>query len=358
MLETRQGRPHFSGMCVNNPEFLKEGDALADSFKPDRIVLGARNENAGQLLRELYAPLQLSGERVVMTDPCSSGTGYIRFQHDARDARFVRERALTPLPRYGRQYSCCTSWRGVRLAHRQESSSMQVRDTEGPAFRRTSRPCGALGKSHGVPMHLAEAAHRANLDQKEFMGDLIERVLGGVHDKKLALWVLAFKPETDDIRESPAVSLASRFLEKGATIVAHDPEAGANFRQAFGGRVTVTDRDYDALDGAHALVLLTGVAKLGRAPNFAEIRRRLVPSASGAPIVVDARNVWRPSDAARAGLRYQGVGVQASPATSLSEQRVGMTRSGTVRTPQKVACHRWSRLYWLSRSPCPYCARR
>ena len=111
------------------------------------------------------------------------------------------------------------------------------------------------------------------------------------------------------IRESPAVKLANALLERGATVVAHDPEAGANFAKLFGNRLVVKDRDYEALDGSHALVLLTEWRSY-RAPNFGEIKRRLAASATGIPpVLVDARNIWRPNDVLRAGLRYQGIGV-------------------------------------------------
>jgi UDPglucose 6-dehydrogenase len=137
--------------------------------------------------------------------------------------------------------------------------------------------------------------------------------MGALAGKTVALWGLAFKPETDDVRESPAVKLTHVLVEGGASVVGHDPEASRNFADAMsahGARVRVVDRDYDALDGAHALVLLTEWRSY-RAPNFAEIRKRLAPGAGGAaPVVIDARNVWRPSDVTRAGLRYQGVGVK------------------------------------------------
>ncbi|MDF2692873.1 MAG: UDP-glucose dehydrogenase, partial [Labilithrix sp.] len=139
--------------------------------------------------------------------------------------------------------------------------------------------------------------------------------------KKVALWGLAFKPETDDIRESPAIKLTKALLEKGASVSCHDPEAGPNFARLFGSQVTVKDRDYDALDGAHALVLLTEWRSY-RAPNFAEIKRRLVPTtAGGPPLLVDARNIWRPGDVLKAGLRYQGIGVATSRMADRPSQR-------------------------------------
>jgi UDPglucose 6-dehydrogenase len=293
---------------VSNPEFLKEGDAVSDFFKPDRIVLGARSESARQALRDLYAPLQLSGERLVMTDPRSSEL--IKYASNTMLA--MRVSFMNELSRLC--HATGASIHAVRLGVGSDSRIGKKFLYAGPGYGGSCFPkdvqaLGALGKSHGLAMRLATATHQANEEQKQFVGDLVEHALGGdLKGKTVALWGLAFKPETDDVRESPAISLATRLLAKGASIVGHDPEAAANFVQAMDGRVKVTDRDYDALDGAHALVLLTEWRSY-RAPNFAEIKRRLVGGPSGAPLVVDARNVWRPNDVLKAGLRYQAIGV-------------------------------------------------
>jgi UDPglucose 6-dehydrogenase len=175
----------------------------------------------------------------------------------------------------------------------------------GACFPKDVVALAALGKAHGVPMRLAEATHAANIDQAAFVAGLVESALGALAGKKVAFWGLAFKPETDDVRESPAIGLAEFLLRHGAAVVGHDPEAGPSFERAMGGRVKVVERDYDALDGADALVLLTEWLSY-RAPNFVEMRRRLHGER---PVLIDARNVWRPADVRKAGLRYVGVGV-------------------------------------------------
>jgi UDPglucose 6-dehydrogenase len=157
---------------------------------------------------------------------------------------------------------------------------------------------------------MAEATHVANEEHAHFLANLVADALGGLTGRTVAFWGLAFKPETDDIRESPAIKLANALIARGATVVGHDPEAARNFARAMashGPRVRVVDREYDALEGASALVLLTEWRSY-RAPNFSEIRKRLSPG-SEAPLVVDARNIWRPADVTRAGLRYVGIGV-------------------------------------------------
>jgi UDPglucose 6-dehydrogenase len=182
----------------------------------------------------------------------------------------------------------------------------------GSCFPKDVQALMHLGRAHGVPMRMAEATHLANEEQAHFLAQLVEQSVGSLKGKTIALWGLAFKPETDDIRESPATKLAGVLLAKGANVACHDPEAGKNFAvfmASHGARVRIVDRDYDALDGAHALVLLTEWRSY-LAPNFAEIRKRLHKADDGgAPVVVDARNVWRAADVVRVGLRYQGIGV-------------------------------------------------
>jgi UDPglucose 6-dehydrogenase len=305
---------------VSNPEFLKEGDAVNDFFKPDRVVVGARSDEARQALRDLYAPLQLSGERLVVTDPRSSEL--IKYASNTMLA--IRISFMNELSRLC--HATGADIHSVRLGVGTDSRIGKKFLYAGPGYGGSCFPKDvqalvALGREHEVPMRVAEAAHAANEEQALFLARLVETALEGVMGKKVALWGLAFKPETDDIRESPAVKLARVLLEKGASVSGHDPEAGPNFSKAFAGKVTVKDRDYDALDGAHALVLLTEWRSY-RAPDFAEIKRRLVPSASGLdPILVDARNIWRPADVMRAGLRYQGIGVSASAAAQRAADR-------------------------------------
>jgi len=301
---------------VSNPEFLKEGSAVQDFFRPDRIVLGARSEEARESLRALYAPLQLSGERVVVTDPRSSElTKYAANTMLAMRVSFMNELARL----------CDATGADIHAVRLGVGSDTRIGKRflyAGPGYGGSCFPKDVqalfhLGRSHGVPMRLAEATHLANAEQAHFLAGLVERAVGSLAGKTVALWGLAFKPETDDVRESPAIKLAEALVQRGANVVGNDPEAGRNFAAAMassGSRVKVVDRDYDALDGAHALVLLTEWRSY-RAPNFAEIRRRLRDGDGGAPpVVVDGRNVWRPADVLRAGLRYQGIGVPAPSA--------------------------------------------
>ncbi len=300
--------------AVSNPEFLKEGAAVQDFFRPDRIVFGATSEWARQALRDLYGPLQLSGERLVVTDPASSEL----IKYAANTMLAMRVSFMNELSRL-----CEATGADIHAVRQGLGSDSRIGKRflfAGPGYGGSCFPkdvlaLAALGKQHGLPMRLAEATHLANEEQGAFVADVLERACGSLEGRTVALWGLAFKPETDDVRESPALKLTRVLLAKGATVVGHDPEASATFARAVAdappGRVRVAPREYEALDGAVALVLLTEWRSY-RAPNFAEMKRRLKAADDGAPVVLDARNIWRPSDVARAGLCYRGLGVRVT----------------------------------------------
>ncbi len=300
---------------VSNPEFLKEGSAVQDFFRPDRIILGAKSEAARQALRDLYAPLQLSGERVVITDPRSSElTKYASNTMLAMRVSFMNELARLC-------HATGADIHAVRMGVGSDSRIGKRFLYAGPGYGGSCFPKDVqalfhLGRSHGVPMRMAEATHLANEEQAQFLAQLVEGAVGPLAGQTVALWGLAFKPETDDIRESPAVKLTEVLVARGARVVGNDPEAGQTFSGAMshhGTKVKVVDGEYEALDGACALVLLTEWRSY-RAPNFTEVRKRLTGGSDGRPpVVVDGRNIWRSWDVIRAGLRYQGIGVPALP---------------------------------------------
>ncbi len=288
---------------VSNPEFLKEGDAVADFFKPDRIVLGADTDAARRLLRELYGPLQLSGERLVMTDRRSSEL--IKYASNTMLA--MRVSFMNELSRLC--HATGADIHAVRLGVGADTRIGRRFLYAGPGYGGACFPKDVqalmhLGKRHGVPMRLAEATHLANREQIDFVCNLVLENLGPPANKVVALWGLAFKPETDDVREAPSIALARFLLERGVRVVAHDPEASTTFARAISHELlTIAPREYDAVAGADALVLLTEWRSY-RAPNFKSIKKRM-----RGDLVVDARNVWRPAEVTRAGLRYRGIGV-------------------------------------------------
>lgn len=294
---------------VSNPEFLKEGSALADFFKPDRVVLGTKNEDARELLRRLYAPLQLSGERVLFTDRCSSEL--IKYASNAMLA--MRVSFMNELSRLCAHMGA--DIRDVRLGVGADSRIGKAFLYAGPGYGGSCFPKDVqalvhLGQEHGVPMRVAEAAHLANAEQVAFVGQLVLGALGRDPGKepgrkKVALWGLAFKPETDDVRESPALAISKYLLDAGVVVAAHDPEASSNFARALEHpRLRIVENPYDAADGAHGLVLLTEWRSY-RAPDFAALKRRM-----HGDVITDARNVWKRAEVERAGFRYQGIGTR------------------------------------------------
>jgi UDPglucose 6-dehydrogenase len=296
---------------VSNPEFLKEGSALADFFRPDRVVVGARTAEAHAVVRALYAPLQLSGECVVATDPRSSElTKYV-----ANTMLAMRVSMMNEVARLC--HATGANVHDVRMGVGSDSRIGRKFLYSGPGYGGSCFPKDVqalvhLGQANGVPMRLAAAAHQANEEQATFLAQLVKERIGDLRGKHVAFWGLAFKPETDDVREAPSVRLARAMMLEGASVRGHDPEAGRGFTESFrtgpppmpiGAPVETFAREYDALDGADALVLLTEW-RCYLAPDFAEIKRRMRGC-----VVVDARNVWRREDVERAGLQYQGIGI-------------------------------------------------
>ena len=292
---------------VSNPEFLKEGAAVQDFFRPDRIVLGARSEARARRFARLYAPLQLSGERVVVTDPRSSElTKYAANAMLAMRVSFMNELARLATRRAPTCTPSGSAWAATRGSA--SASSMRAPVTAARAFPRTCRPSFTWADAHGVPMRMAEATHLANEEQAQFLAQLVESAVGhAAGQDDCALGPRLQARDRRRPRGARRIKLAAALLAKGARVVGHDPEAGRSFAKAMashGARVEVVDRDYDALDGAHALVLLTEWRSY-RAPNFREIRTA-ARRGRGRPPIVSTRERVAPRRACSRGLALPG----------------------------------------------------
>lgn len=293
---------------VSNPEFLKEGSALEDFFKPDRIVVGAKSDRAKATMRTLYAPLQLNGERLVITDPLSSEL--VKYASNTMLA--MRVSFMNELSRL-----CHVTGANIHSVRAGVGADSRIGRKflyagpgyGGSCFPKDVQALAALGRAKGVPLRLAEATHLANDDQALFLVNLVRESLGSLEGKRIAFWGLAFKPETDDVREAPSLKLAEALLDAGAHVVGHDPEGAKNFVKALNrDGVSVVDSEYDALNGSHAVIVLTEW-RCYRAPDFAEIRARL---AGDRPVALDARNIWSPAEVEASGLHYVGIGVPSN----------------------------------------------
>ena len=287
---------------VSNPEFLKEGAALQDFQKPDRVVIGAASETAARRIAELYSPFMRKRDRILVMDNTSAElTKYGSNALLATRISFMNELA--------------------NLADRVGADISQVRlgmgcDTRiGPSFLFPGVGYGGscfpkdvdalvyTARTFGMDLEVLKATNAVNRRQKSVMFDKLVRCLGeDLRGKTIALWGLAFKPNTDDIREAPALTLIERFLEAGATVRAFDPEAMDNVRREVGTTVELAASQYDAVDGADALVIVTEWTQF-RSPDWAELSARM-----RGRLIFDGRNVLQPEDSEARGFEYYGIG--------------------------------------------------
>ena len=297
---------------VSNPEFLKEGAAVQDFFRPDRIVLGARSEEARETLRALYAPLQLSGERVVVTDPRSSElTKYAANTMLAMRVSFMNE--LSRL--------CHATGADVHAVRMGVGSDTRIGKRflyAGPGYGGSCFPKDVqallhLGRAHGVPMRMAEATHLANEEQAHFLAAARRAVRGvaeGQDDRALGSRVQAGDGRHPRVAGDEARGGAAR---QGGERRVPRSGGGAELRGGDGAarrRTSASSTGTTTRSTARTRWCCSPSGAATCAPNFAEIRKRLrTADDGGPPVVVDARNVWRPADVVRAGLRYQGIGV-------------------------------------------------
>jgi UDPglucose 6-dehydrogenase len=290
---------------ASNPEFLKEGAALEDFFRPDRVIIGVQDGATEEALRELYRPLQLSSERVLVLDRRSAELA----KYAANAMLAVRISFMNDLARL-----CDKVGADIGSIRRAIGSDRRIGPHflySGPGYGGSCFPkdvsaLAALSRESGSELRIVGAAAAVNDAQIDY---LLEKVLSlfpaGVSGKVIALWGLAFKPETDDVRESPAGKLAQKLLLLGATLRAHDPEAAPNFARTYAPEAAYFDNEYDAADGADALVLMTEWRHF-RNPDLDLLKKRMK-----SPKVVDARNIWSVFNLNDRGFEYRGIGTAA-----------------------------------------------
>lgn len=287
---------------ASNPEFLKEGAAIEDFNKPDRVVVGVRKPEVGERLRELYAPfLRTDRPFLVMTPESAEMTKYVANCMLATKISFINEMANL-CERYGADINQVR--RGI--GHDQRIGFHFLHPGVGyggSCFPKDIRAVIHMAKAKGVPAAMMEAVDSVNEAQKAVLGGKILSHFGPRLDgKTIAVWGLAFKPRTDDIREAPSLTLIDLLLERGAAVRVHDPEAIPNVRALYGDRLIYCDRPYGALEQADALAIVTEWNEF-RNPDF-EVMLRLMRQ----PIIFDGRNLYEPATMKRLGFQYQGIG--------------------------------------------------
>jgi UDPglucose 6-dehydrogenase len=291
---------------VSNPEFLKEGDAVNDFMRPDRIVVGCAEDDefARELVRRLYHPLSLNHERIVWMDPASAElTKYVANTMLAMRISFMNEIALL-CEKVGADVNDVRI--GVGLDSRIGPKFLYA----GPGYGGSCFPKDVqalihVAREHGVPLELSVATDNVNQRQKGvLLRKLKQHFDGDLRGKKVAVWGIAFKPRTDDVRESAALTLIDSLLSEGAKVSAHDPEAREHARARFGDKIEIVEHQYDAVTAADALVLATEWRQYQN-PDFARIKAIM-----RTPVLLDGRNIWSTYGLRKQGFSYMGIGVQ------------------------------------------------
>ena len=291
---------------VSNPEFLKEGAAVEDCMRPDRIVLGSDNPAAIEKLKRLYAPFNRNHDRIVAMDVRSAElTKYAANAMLATKISFMNE-----IANIAEQVGA-----DVEMVRKGIGSDPRIgwhfiypgAGYGGSCFPKDVQALAKTAQQYGVQPRLLDAVEAVNDAQKGHLFDLMVRHYGGVaalRGKTVALWGLAFKPNTDDMREASSRRLLQQLWEAGATVRAYDPEAMHETQRIFGERddLLLCDSAHAALQGADALVVVTEWKQF-RSPDFARLKASLVDG-----VVFDGRNLYEPDEVEAAGLAYYGIG--------------------------------------------------
>ncbi|VTS01535.1 UDP-glucose dehydrogenase family protein [Tuwongella immobilis] len=287
---------------ASNPEFLKEGAAIDDFMKPDRVVVGVRSHETAEILRELYAPF-LRTERpfLVMTPESAEMTKYAANAMLATKISFINEMANL-CDRLGADINDVRRGMGhdVRIGFQ---FLFPGAGYGGSCFPKDVRAVMAMGRKMELPLPMVEAVDQVNEAQKQVLPTKIRQHFGdSLAGKFIAIWGLAFKPRTDDIREAPSLVLIESLLAAGCKLRVHDPEALNNVKQIYGDQLIYCDRPYGALEGADALVIVTEWQEF-RNPDF-EVMRRLMRNS----VIFDGRNLYEPRQMESLGFTYYGIG--------------------------------------------------
>jgi UDPglucose 6-dehydrogenase len=287
---------------VSNPEFLKEGAAIEDFMRPDRVVVGVSSERARVVMAELYAPFVRAEQPVLFMDIRSAElTKYAANAMLATRISFMNEMA-TLCERLGADVDQVR--RGVgsdkRIGHPFLFPGVGF---GGSCFPKDVRAVMTMARQIGLDFDLLRAVERVNERQKRWLVEKATRHFGGLAGRTFGVWGLAFKPKTDDMREAPAITVIEGLLGNGAKVKAHDPVAAEVARKLFDGRgVELTAEPYGAAEGVDALLLVTEWNEF-RTPDLARLKAIMRQ-----PVLIDGRNVWDAAKVRAAGFTYYGVG--------------------------------------------------
>jgi len=286
---------------VSNPEFLKQGAAIEDFMKPDRVVIGAEDQRAGQIMTELYAPFTRTGAPIMMMD-CASAElcKYAANAMLATRISFMNEVANV----------CEVVGADVDQVRRAVASDRRIGPAflfpgvgyGGSCFPKDVKAMVKFASAKNYDFEILRAVENVNDRQKIRLLSKMKQHFGSLKGKRIAVWGLAFKPKTDDMREAPAVPLISALLDAGASVAAYDPEAMKVARTIFGTRVDFKDKSYEALSGADGLAIVTEWNEF-REPDWTKIKKMLKT-----PVIFDGRNIYNPDQLRGLGFSYYAMG--------------------------------------------------
>lgn len=291
----------FEVEVVSNPEFLKEGSALEDFLKPDRVVIGTNKQWAYEKMCELYAPFVRQGNPVIWMDPVSAElTKYACNSFLATRISFMNELAQLA-DRLGADIEKVRQGMAtdVRIGKHFLYSGVGY---GGSCFPKDVQALVATSKDVGVPLQIVDAAERVNYGQKKYILKKIKNKFGELSGKTFAVWGLAFKPNTDDMREAPALVITDELIKAGARVKAFDPVAMEAARPLLNSKVELCDNAYEAIEGADALVLVTEWNEF-RHVDFEKLSKSMKSK-----IIFDGRNIYDPKTVKAKGFEYTGIG--------------------------------------------------
>ncbi len=287
---------------VSNPEFLKEGAAVEDFMRPDRIIIGTTNPAVKEIMRQLYSPFMRKSSRILFMDPASAEmTKYASNVMLATRISFMNE--LSAL--------CEKLGADIELIRQGIGSDSRIGSAflfpgvgfGGSCFPKDVRALIHTGSKYGIEMLIAKSVQLVNINQQERFAKRVIDFFKGREDKTvLAVWGMAFKAKTDDVRESPAIYCIKKFLDCKIKIRAYDPEAASTALTALDGKIEIFQNGYDALNGADALVIFTDWQEF-RNPDFEVITKKLKK-----PVIFDGRNLYDPAYVKKQGIEYHCIG--------------------------------------------------
>ena len=286
---------------VSNPEFLKQGAAIEDFMKPDRVVIGSDDARSAEVMREVYGPFTRTGAPIMVMDTAS-----------AELCKYAANSILATRISFMNEIANVCELVGADVdqvrkaigADRRIGSSFLFPGVGygGSCFPKDVKALIRSSADSGYDFRILEAVENVNQSQKSRLVQKMQDHFGELRGRTIALWGLAFKPKTDDMREAPAITIIERLLALGAEVRAYDPEAAPTARAIFKDRVTLTEKSYDALAGADALAVVTEWNEF-REPNFERMRQLLK-----APVVFDGRNIYSPEHMRALGFAYFSIG--------------------------------------------------